>query len=474
MVRFSSLIGIILFVIFPLIEAHSLSYEVKKYDTLSGISSNFNISLDRIMVINHLEEDSIASGQKLIIPECREQREYTVMPGDSLSVLAYAFDVSVEKLMGINRLEKMEINIGQTIYLPRIPRRGETYTVEKGDTLSWISLLYDIGIGELKEWNNLASGNIRVGMSLCLEPPTADEPAEIEKRTVQADNRASDEYYYQVPAGDRQESLNYYEMPTQSIREDYSQARELLESYDRQISALPKRGSELKDWAIILDPGHGGYDSGAIVSGEDGLGRPIFVVEDEYAYDTALRLYRLLKLHGAEVHLTVISPNHIVRNGTPGLTFPHQKNEVYNTVNVPGSDDFRPIGTNKGLEMRKTLAGEYLRRSSRQKSLYLSIHADNSPNLPEGTAVLYYGSDDGEQQRSESLAETLASKLGLNAFSHEENVCVLRDNPADAAALIETRNLYFKRNCWAIRDPNLREEQAEMLTDGILEYAAGR
>lgn len=39
----------------------------------------------------------------------------------------------------------------------------------------------------------------------------------------------------------------------------------------------------LKGWHIVLDPGHGGLDPGAVVENVDGNGNKVYVVEDEYA-----------------------------------------------------------------------------------------------------------------------------------------------------------------------------------------------
>ncbi len=55
---------------------------------------------------------------------------------------------------------------------------------------------------------------------------------------------------------------------------------------------------------MVLDPGHGGIDPGAIVEAKDDAGASYFIVEDEYVYDLALRVYVLLRRHGATVTLT--------------------------------------------------------------------------------------------------------------------------------------------------------------------------
>ena len=85
---------------------------------------------------------------------------------------------------------------------------------------------------------------------------------------------------------------------------------------------MPALSRDLEGWHLIIDPGHGGLDPGAIVSVVDGNGNPIIVTEDEYVYDIALRLYRLLIRHGASVKMTIIAPDHHIRDGESArLTF---------------------------------------------------------------------------------------------------------------------------------------------------------
>ncbi|MBK7872679.1 MAG: N-acetylmuramoyl-L-alanine amidase [Saprospiraceae bacterium] len=67
--------------------------------------------------------------------------------------------------------------------------------------------------------------------------------------------------------------------------------------------------NKLKGKIFYLSSGHGGPDPGATTRR---AGRTI--CEDEYAYDVALRLCRLLVSHGATAYMIVRDPNDGIRS----------------------------------------------------------------------------------------------------------------------------------------------------------------
>ncbi|WP_028974473.1 LysM peptidoglycan-binding domain-containing protein [Spirochaeta cellobiosiphila] len=506
--HYKYLLGCALF-LFIISIAYSEEYVVQQGDTLSEIAYRYSISQDRIMAINHFDEDILRDGIRILIPNSQKDTKYIIQEGDTLSSISYAFDISQEELRrgNPNALYDDILQVGKEI---RLSSQDDEYEVRAGDTLSGLAYKWDISMDKIQRANHLDSPFLRVGMKLKIPQVAKDiyvvqagdslwsiaHRHNVSMATLRLWNDLSSdtlyvgqklkltyssprdsikplgEYYYSKPHSDHQLSISYQESPSQSLQDDYEQASSLIRKFQKSIAAERSLGRELEGWHIILDPGHGGYDSGAIVEGSNGMGQPIYIVEDEYAYDTSLRLYRLLALHGAQVDMTIISPNHIIRDGSAHKPFTHEKNEVYNWLGGPNNTSFRPRGGTKGLEERKILAKKYLSQSHSRHTLYISMHADNSPNLPEATAIIYYGDNSKELKTSLSFAQTLTEYLGQGAFTHKEEVRVLRNNPADAAVLIETRNLYFDRNGWAIRDWHLREEQASMILNGVLAYAA--
>ncbi len=283
---------------------------------------------------------------------------------------------------------------------------------------------------------------------------------------------ASPFLYYSSPT-DRltQPDSNYSETDLEDPAGNFRQASRLLEDFEKAARALPSLGRNLKGVTVVLDPGHGGLDPGAIVASSDGNGNTVYVVEDEYSYDISLRVYRDLIRYGADVVLTVISPNQTIRTTRDAsITFVNEKNEVYNNavLNSKSSGSVWPVGNPWGLDQRKVVAEGALKGKNKNKTVFISIHADNNPGDEKGTGILYHPDDEGKA--SEDLARHLENYLGSGSHSRSQELRVLGANPAGAAVLIEVRNLAFKSNAWAIRNEELRQDDADRIVRGIVDY----
>ncbi len=461
---------------------------VKKGDTLSGIAWELGIDPEQLRESNRLKSDILRIGQRLTLPAAVPEGKHIVQTGDTLIGIARNYNIKLEELRRINNITN---DNGSDVIYPgeilKIPSsRPEIHRVQEGESLWLIARNSGVSTDQIKAWNSLSSETIHPGQTLALYP-------NIDVADVQL-NRSTDvalastpvtkptipqqgEYFFSAPEQENQPSALYWESASATASTDYKRARQILGSFDNDIAAMRRESTLLRGWHVVIDPGHGGLDPGAIVSVPDGNGNPLVITEDEYAYDIALRLYRALTLNGASVSLTILAPDHHVRNGENARqTFVHRKNEVYNFEQHNKEEAWRPIGSSEGLEMRKMIAAKQISEADKDKkirgSIFVSIHADNSSDLPEGSAVLFDGNSPEELETSRKLASAMVPELGSGAFTRRQALRVLQDNPADAAVLVEARNIRFPRNAWALRSAELREQDARMISQGILAWVS--
>lgn len=463
---------------------------VRSGETLSGIANRYEIPQEKLLSVNRMKDTMLRKGQELeLIRPPYAGESWTVQKGDTLSWISLKFNISQERLKQINMLNSSSLKLGQIIQLTA--PRPQTLTVKQGDSLWNISKNYKLSIDDIKKWNNLNSDTLKNGMSLQLYPvllELSDDEIAIASPPVKSDlgdvsgseerepRLASIELTpvlnFSRPTGKRtQPSADYYEEDLNDPMDNYREASALIKEFTEAARALPTLSKQLKGYTIILDPGHGGLDPGAIVENSDGYGNKVYVVEDEYCYDISLRVYRDLIRHGADVHITVISPNQTIRTtDDASITFVNQKNEVYNS-RIINSLDRRyvwPVGNSWGLDQRKEVASEYLHGIRKKKTVFISIHADNNQGDGEGTRVLYHPDESGNS--SQDLAEHLSKYMGIGSMSRAQDLRVLQNNPAGASALVEVRNLAYKNNAWAIRNEELRQDDADRIVRGIVSF----
>ncbi len=512
-------------------------YTVKKGDTLLEIARRFDVGLKLLLQLNQLKKDRIHPGQKLKLrPALEDEGIHIVQTGETLSEIAWRYRLKLNRLKELNGIENSRILVGQKLRLKAAPRathiveRGDAlweiaraygmtvgelqqlnglkssriypgqelklnveksrrladYRVQKGDYLGEIARLHQMSVAEIKKLNNLRSSVIHPGDVLKVRPLLGSgkewlKRSEIDwsKLLVAPDgirkvNAANGPYFFSPPKAARQRTDQYYEEHPRSPLKTYRQARKLWQAFEREVGRLGQLSNTLKGWAVVLDPGHGGIDPGAVVETLDGNGNKLYVVEDEYVYDIALRVYVLLRLHGATVTMTLLSPNHLTRHSSPpSQTFVNQKNEVYNSHALNKRDSRKNWPRYGNLSARVRIAREAFAATPKSRSIFLSFHADNDAQAPEAPQVLYYESKNGRNKdlASRDFAQVLLPALGAGSRTRGQSLGVLRNNPAGAKVLLELRNLAYTNNAWSLRFEQYRHRDAEKVVKGLLDYA---
>ena len=99
---------------------NSVTYMVKKGDSLYSIAKKFNISVNEIKDLNNLANNNLSIGQNLKIPGTivgTNNTTYTVKSGDTLYSIAKRFNTSVNTIKSKNNLNSNSLSIGQTIII---------------------------------------------------------------------------------------------------------------------------------------------------------------------------------------------------------------------------------------------------------------------------------------------------------------------------------------------------------------------
>jgi len=154
------------------------TYEVQKGDSLWSIAKRFNIGVNELKEANNLTSNLISVGQLLTIPGVAPSDQtnvtYVVQKGDTLYSIANANNTTVDELVNLNDLVDNSLYIGQILQIPNsgnvddVPIIENTYIVQKGDTLYSISKKFNTSPNVLIEINELPSTLLEIGQQLII------------------------------------------------------------------------------------------------------------------------------------------------------------------------------------------------------------------------------------------------------------------------------------------------------------------
>ena len=269
------------------------------------------------------------------------------------------------------------------------------------------------------------------------------------------------------------------------------------------------RAADLSGVTLVLDAGHGGRDTGALVSG---------IEEARYVYDLACRVERLLARHTrARVVMTVRPEAPCLGRNSPPLDF--RSARVMTTPPYPLED------ATTGVNFRWYLANSVLKNvgkegGSEEKTVFVSIHADSLHPAVRGAMVYIPGEkflkgsfgksgevytarrefreaprvsfSRKERVRSEGISRDFAEKivaafraseLPLHEFapirrnvirgSQEWVPAILRYNRIPARVLLEVCNLNNPEDRKLLVTRSYREKVARSLVSALIEFYGG-
>lgn len=197
------------------------NYQVQRGDTLSSIASQAKISLAELASLNNVSTQSgVRIGQTLKVPAgVNVPERYTVQRGDTLSAISTKYNLSQEYIAELNNISRNGgLRAGQSLKLTGdVPDKkaqveavtetaNDIHVVKAGETLSSIARQYKLQLSYLAELNDLSrTANVRIGQRLKVDASAATVDAKAEVSNVAKSSSTKATEAYRVKSG---ESLN--------------------------------------------------------------------------------------------------------------------------------------------------------------------------------------------------------------------------------------------------------------------------
>ena len=201
------------------------TYVVELGDNLATVARQFGVSQEALRIWNSLDAGAVIKrGDTLFVskPEMRPSGEtkkielkkgerYVVGAGDTYANLAEALEIPVALLMRANGGFIKRLSVGDSLVIPaytppkkqkyapadknaagknaaakksepkkdekKTVLKGNTYVVESGDNLYYISRKFSCTVEDLMKWNNLSNANIHPGDTLIVRGGSTAKPA---------------------------------------------------------------------------------------------------------------------------------------------------------------------------------------------------------------------------------------------------------------------------------------------------------
>lgn len=198
---------------------------------------------------------------------------------------------------------------------------------------------------------------------------------------------------------------------------------EMLSSPPSSNIRLALYSSPLKNKLIVIDPGHGGSDPGAVVGN---------VREKDLNLDIALKLKNLLESSGAKVYMT-------------------REDDIF-----------------VDLYARAGIANEI------NADLFVSIHHNSATSSATGTETLYYP-DPEKKLFAQALQNAVVSHIGFHnrGIVERPGIVVTRETKMPSA-LVEVGFLTNQNDLTLMMTDEFRQKVAQGILQGIINYLSGR
>lgn len=164
-------------------------HEVGERETLYGLSKRYGVTVARVLQFNPSADGGLEVGQILKIPYQPKSRVQTaegtvhkVQPKETLFAISRMYNVTVDDIKTWNNLKDNSLSTGQELLIKKgttaatkvtEPQKSTNgvHTVAAGETLYSLSRLYSVTVDQIREWNGLTSSELKLGQSLVVADP---------------------------------------------------------------------------------------------------------------------------------------------------------------------------------------------------------------------------------------------------------------------------------------------------------------
>lgn len=228
---------------------------------------------------------------------------------------------------------------------------------------------------------------------------------------------------------------------------------------------VPLVSQRLKGRVFYIVSGHGGPDTGA-----QGKRAGNTLCEDEYAYDVALRLMRMLISHGATAYMIVRDPNDGIRDDA---YLRHDTDEqVWGGLPIPRNQKERLL---QRCEIINELTARHL-TAGLQNQTMVEIHVDSRHSSAKTDVFFYFRPGSQASERlADHVHQTFLEKYrrirGQNSYNgtvSSRGLLMLTETTTPKAIYIELGNI---RNDWDQQRlvlKNNRQALANWLCDALM------
>jgi len=174
-------------------------HKIDEKETLYSISRRYGVPITAILEVNPTADGGLATGQILKVPyvargnKAKPQqsgdRIHTVTPKETLYSISRLYDVSVDDIKVWNNLKDNSLSTGQQIIIKKksttlaavnAPVEAKsttgTHTVVAKESLYSIARLYGITVQQLKDWNDIQGSDVSIGQTLVVSQPLPGKP----------------------------------------------------------------------------------------------------------------------------------------------------------------------------------------------------------------------------------------------------------------------------------------------------------